>query len=43
MSDEVIKATARRIGEIVAAENGVSGACDAIESAFATYQARRQQ
>ncbi len=43
MTDDVIKATARRIGEIVSAENGVSGACDAIESAFATYQTKHKK
>jgi UDP:flavonoid glycosyltransferase YjiC (YdhE family) len=43
MSDEVIKATARRVGELVAAENGVVGACDAIEAAWARHQAKHKK
>ena len=41
MNDDVIKATAKRTGELVAAENGVGGACDAIEQAWAAHQAKR--
>lgn len=43
MSDDVIKATAQLTGELVAAENGVGGACDAIEKTWARHQAKTKK